>query len=125
MADKLDESMPIYVQIMNHIRRQVVSGKLKPGERMPSVRELAAEFGVNPNTMQRALAELERERLLCSERTSGRFVTKDVDLIQKLRIQEADKATAAFKQQMEALGFSMKDAADFFLKRTEKEVKVG
>ena len=125
MADKLDESMPIYVQIMNHIRRQVVSGDRKPGERMPSVRELAVEFGVNPNTMQRALAELERESLLCSERTSGRFITKDVDLIQKLRIQEANKAAAAFHQQMEALGFSKEDAADFFLRRTEKKVKVG
>ncbi|MFA5637188.1 MAG: GntR family transcriptional regulator [Anaerovoracaceae bacterium] len=125
MAGRLDESMPIYVQIMNHIRRQVVSGRLKPEDRMPSVRELAAEFGVNPNTMQRALSELEREKLLCSERTSGRFVTKDADLIQKLRIREADKAAAAFQHQMEALGFSMEDAVDFFLRRTEKEVKVG
>ncbi len=125
MAGKLDEGMPIYMQIMNQIRQQVASGKLKTGERMPSVRELAVDFGVNPNTMQRALSELEREKLLCTERTSGRFVTRDTTLIKELRMQEANKAATVFQQQMEALGFSPEEAVEFFLSGEKNVMKVG
>ena len=77
MDKQLQENMPIYMQIMQKVREAIASGELAPGVRVASVRELAGAFAVNPNTMQRALNELEREGLLVSERTSGRFVTKD------------------------------------------------
>ena len=77
MDKALNENLPIYMQIMDRIRAAIVSGELRPGAKVATVRELAEDFGVNPNTMQRALSELEREGLLISERTSGRFVTHD------------------------------------------------
>ena len=71
MDKKLSENMPIYVQIMNSVKEAIAAGEISPSERIPSVRELAQDFEVNPNTMQRALNELEREGLLVSERTAG------------------------------------------------------
>ena len=76
---------PIYAQLIGQIRAGIVSGAFSPGERLPSVRDLAAEAGVNPNTMQRALTELEREGIVHSQRTAGRFVTEYAELIRQLR----------------------------------------
>ena len=69
-----DPKFPIYLQVMEAIRKDILAGRLKPGDKVPSVRELASQLGVNPNTIQKALSELEREGLLESARTSGRFV---------------------------------------------------
>ncbi|MGI6205721.1 MAG: GntR family transcriptional regulator [Anaerovoracaceae bacterium] len=79
------EGRPIYTQIVDQMSLFIASGAVKPGERLPSVRDLAMEAGVNPNTMQRSLSELERQGLLHSERTSGRFVTDDEGVLKKLR----------------------------------------
>ena len=76
-----DNKTPIYMQIITEMKMRMVSGKLAAGEKIPSVRELAQEFEVNPNTMQRALSEMERENLFYTERTSGRFVTTDEGMI--------------------------------------------
>ena len=119
MDKKLAENMPIYVQIMNKIREAIASGELKPGDRVPSVRELAQDFEVNPNTMQRALTELEREGLLISERTSGRFVTKEIKIIEEAKIQMAQKAADDFCREMAALGFDEGEMIDFFRRRYE------
>ena len=119
MELKLDDNMPIYVQIMSRVRESIASGELAPGERVASVRELAADFEVNPNTMQRALTELEREGLLISERTAGRFVTTDRKLILQLKQQAAEEAADAFRREMGALGFSDEEMVEFFLKRCE------
>ena len=100
MDKNLQENMPIYMQIMNNVREAIASGELAPGERVASVRELAGEFEVNPNTMQRALNELEREGLLVSERTSGRFVTKDAALIGELKKRMASEAADKFRREM-------------------------
>ena len=86
MDKQLQENMPIYMQIMQKVREAIASGELAPGARVASVRELAGAFAVNPNTMQRALNELEREGLLVSERTSGRFVTKDTAQIDAMDV---------------------------------------
>ena len=99
MDKKLQENMPIYMQIMNRVRGAVASGELAPGERVASVREMAADFEVNPNTMQRALNELEREGLLVSERTAGRFVTMDRKLIAQLKREAAEDAADAFRRE--------------------------
>ena len=119
MDKKLQENMPIYMQIMNRVRSAVASGELAPGERVASVREMAADFEVNPNTMQRALDELEREGLLVSERTAGRFVTTDRNLIAQLKREAAEDAADAFRREMRSLGFSEEEMVEFFCRRCE------
>ena len=85
MSWKFDDKQPIYRQLIQQIRVMIASGVYQPNERMPSVRELALEAGVNPNTMQRALSELEKQGLMYSQRTSGRFVTDDKEALMELR----------------------------------------
>ncbi len=89
---QFDSSSPIWTQLVAEFSRRIVTGDWAPGEKMPGVRELAADLGVNPNTAQRALAELERRGLCRSERATGRFVTDDTALIDSVR---ADLATGA------------------------------
>ena len=85
MSFEFDNNKPIYLQLVDIIKLKIISKELKPGSKLSSVRDMAQEFGVNPNTMQRALSELERENLLYSQRTSGRFVTDNEDNINQLR----------------------------------------
>ena len=80
-----DSNMPIYLQIMDEIKRWIVTDIYQPSQKIPSVRELAVEFGVNPNTVQRALSELERSGLVASERTAGRFICNDTEMIKELK----------------------------------------
>ena len=89
MAWNLNSDRPIYAQILERIQMQIVSGVYQPGTKIPSVRELAADAGVNPNTMQKALAELERSGLVMTQRTSGRVVTEDLNMIKETRNQLA------------------------------------
>ena len=89
MQWQLRGDRPIYQQLMEQLTEQIVSGQLGAGDKVPPVRELAAEAGVNPNTMQRALADLEREGLMYTNRTSGRYVTEDREMIAKIREQIA------------------------------------
>ncbi len=97
--------LPIYSQLVEKIRLGIVSGELPPGTRLASVRELAAEAGVNPNTMQRALQELEREGLVFSQRTAGRFVTEDVTVIDANKRRLARGQLEGFRAAMEKLGY--------------------
>ena len=85
MSFEFDNNKPIYLQLVDIIKLKIISKELKPGSKLSSVRDMAQEFGVNPNTMQRSLSELERENLLYSQRTSGRFVTDNEDNINQLR----------------------------------------
>ncbi len=117
MDKKLEENMPIYMQIMQRVQEAVTSGELAPGDRIPSVREMASDFEVNPNTMQRALNELEREGLLISERTAGRFVTTNREKIAALKQEAAECAADTFRREMEALGFTEEEMMDFFRQR--------
>ena len=105
MQWQITNDAPVYAQLIAHIRQAIASGAFQPGERVPSVRDLALEAGVNPNTMQRALQELEREGLVFSQRTAGRFVTEE-----PMRIEEAKRALAGahierFVQSMTQLGY--------------------
>ena len=102
---------PIYAQLIGQIRAGIVSGAFSPGERLPSVRDLATEAGVNPNTMQRALAQLETEGLVRTERTSGRYVTEDTELIEQLRTEAARKLAEEFLVKMRGIGYSPARAA--------------
>lgn len=97
--------LPIYSQLVSQIKLGIVSGAFLPGERLASVRDLAMEAGVNPNTMQRALQELEREGMVYSQRTSGRFVTEDTKVIDSAKKILADRQIKSFVDSMLDLGY--------------------
>lgn len=99
-----NNSVPIYLQIVSEIKKQIVSGKLIPGERIPSVRELA-----NPNTMQKALIELEENGLIKTERTNGKFVTEDENIINKIKNDYADNLTQNYLSEMISLGITKQE----------------
>lgn len=105
MAWKFDNNMPIYVQISNIIKLQIVTNQLQPGDKLPTVRDLAETAGVNPNTVQRALSDLETEGFVYSVRTTGRFVTDNTDLISQTRHLLAEKEVDQFVRNMLDLGF--------------------
>lgn len=121
MEWKFNGSQPVYQQIMAHIRDAVLSGEYPPGSRIPSVRELAAQARVNPNTMQRALVELEREELLVSGGTMGRHVTDDRGVLDRLQRQAVEQAAQACIQRFQALGLTVEQAAAVLLEMREKK----
>ena len=102
MAWELDADRPIYAQLVERIQKEIVSGKYQPGEKLPSVRDLAAVAAVNPNTMQKAFAELERSGLIVTQRTSGRTVTEDTELI------------GNFINNMQELGYQREEIRNLF-----------
>lgn len=104
---------PIYLQLVEQLELYIISGRIPPGERLPSVREFAAEAKVNPNTMQRALTELEEHRLIYTESTNGKYITTDQKLIQKLRDRFAHEKSRAYFQSMASLGYTREEAIDF------------
>ena len=114
--------LPIYAQLITQIQQRIVTGQLQPGDRLPSVRDLAAEAGVNPNTMQRAMTELERQGLVHSQRTAGRFVTEDGATIRKLREDLARTQVQDFLVAMGQLGFAPQEIADLIQKEGEKSL---
>lgn len=105
MGWHFDSDRPIYMQLLELIQQRIITGTYEPGEQLPSVRELALEAGVNPNTMQKSMAELERTGLIYAQRTTGRFVTEDVQMIRELRQQLALDKIAVFMHSMQELGY--------------------
>lgn len=122
MAWKLDSDRPIYLQLVERIQVMIVSGLYEPGAKLPSVRDYAAEAAVNPNTMQKAFAELERSGLIITQRTNGRTVTDDVALIKQVRNQLAREQAATFMQRMEELGVSKEELAEILNEIQEETV---
>lgn len=108
-----DNERPIYIQLVEIIRIEIVSGKLKKGERLPSVRELALMTKVNPNTMQKALAELEDEKLIYTERTNGKFVTEDEKLIENIKKELAREKVNTYLNSMKDIGISLDKAIQY------------
>ena len=108
-----DNERPIYVQLVEKLRIEIVSGKLKTGERIPSVRELALTARVNPNTMQKALAELESEGLVYTERTNGKFVTDNKDLIEKVKRELAEEKVNNYIKDMKNIGITYEEAVKY------------
>jgi DNA-binding transcriptional regulator YhcF (GntR family) len=100
------DGTPIWRQIVVRIKSAVAGGRLAPGEKIASVRDLAMEAGVNPNTMQRALAQLEQEGILRTERTNGRYVTEDTKVLDALRNQLAHEVVAELYRKLRALGMN-------------------
>lgn len=105
MAWNFKNDRPIYTQLLEQIQAKIISGEYEPGQRLPSVRELAAEAAVNPNTMQRAMAELERMGLVYSQRTAGRMITDDVEKIGEMKMKVAEEIMEEFLKNMEKLGY--------------------
>ena len=87
----LDNDRPIYLQLMERIQQDIIAGIYKPGDKLPSVRDLAVEAAVNPNTMQKALSELERSGLVYAQRTSGRFITEDEQMLKEMKKEQASR----------------------------------
>ncbi len=106
MAWELDNDRPIYAQLVDRIQMQIVSGYYQPGGKLPSVRELAAEAAVNPNTMQKAFVELERSGLIITQRTNGRNVTEDTELIANIKEGMAREHMNLFFSKMKELGYA-------------------
>lgn len=104
MAWVLDSGRPIYAQIIERVQLDIITGHYRPGEKLPSVRELASEASVNPNTMQKALSELEQSGLLYTQRTSGRFITEDTELIHQMKTSLATMQVREFIRKMRQLG---------------------
>ena len=115
----LADDRPIFQQLYEQLARRIVAGFYPPGSRLPSVRDLAAEAGVNPNTMQRALAQLEQTGLAESNRTTGRTVTTDTDQIAKTRRQFVRQASQEYLKAASALGYSPEEAAALLLEKEE------
>lgn len=109
MAWDLTSDRPIFMQIIEIMQLAIVSGKYAPGDKLPSVRDLASEAAVNPNTMQKALSELERSGLVYSQRTSGRFITEDFKMIEELKANLAKEKIDEFLESMYQLGFGKEE----------------
>lgn len=109
MKNNFDPHLPIYLQMMDEIKKNIFNKTYLPGKKIPSVRELALQYSINPNTIQKSLIELEREGFLRSERAVGRFVTEDQNLINQLRKQHAQSKIKDFIQEMYAFGYDDHD----------------
>lgn len=105
MTFNFDNNIPIYVQLVEQIKIHIISGKLSAGERLPSVRDWALKYKVNPNTLQKALFELEEIGLIFTERTNGKFVTENAQLIEKYKKEYANALSKKFIEAMGEVGF--------------------
>jgi len=111
---------PIYMQLVEKIRVEIISGKFKPGERLPSVRELALTAKVNPNTMQKALIDLEELELIYTERTNGKFVTTDKKVIENMKKDLAKEISKNYLKDMQNIGINHKDSINYLLDMAEE-----
>ena len=116
----LDNNRPIYLQLMEKIQQDIISGVYHAGDSLPSVRELALEASVNPNTMQKALSELERNGLVHTQRTSGRFITEDKTMLKQLKTELAAVHIQDFLNTMKQLGFPPEEILEL-IEKTIKE----
>ena len=113
MELSFDNNIPIYIQLLEYLKIYLISGVFKSGEKLPSVRDFANEFKVNPNTMQKALAELENMNLIYTERTNGKYVTKDEKLINKLKDEYAITLAKSYINGMKKIGLGKADSIKY------------
>ena len=122
MEWNITSGRPVYVQLVEQLELALVNGVFPPGGKVPAVRELAADAGVNPNTMQRALQELESRGLLQAQRTAGRTVTADAEVLQQLRRKRAAALAAEFLRQMQALGLNRAETEELLRQPAQEEL---
>ncbi|MGN0383614.1 MAG: GntR family transcriptional regulator [Eubacterium sp.] len=120
MSWEFEDNRPIYTQLLEQIEYKIVSGEYELGSKLPSVRDLAAEASVNPNTMQRALTELEREGLVITQRTAGRFITEDMEKVREIKLNMAFNQTSDYVNKMKLLGFGADELIEF-IKRNQNQ----
>lgn len=113
MEFTFDNNIPIYIQLLEYMKIYLISGVFKCGEKLPSVREFATNFKVNPNTMQKALAKLESMKLIYTERTNGKYVTKDEKLIEKLKDEYAITLAISYFHGMKRIGLGKADSIKY------------
>ena len=113
MEFTFENNIPIYIQLLDHMKIYLISGVFKSGEKLPSVREFATTFKVNPNTMQKALSELENMNLIYTERTNGKYVTKDKKVIEKLKDEYATTLAKSYFQGMKRIGLGKADSIKY------------
>ena len=116
-----NNNLPIYIQIMDYLKKQIIINELKEGEKLPSVRELSTKMKVNPNTIQRSYQELERENLVFTQRGMGTFVTEDKNTIKKLKKNMASNVINNFVKDMKSLGYSLEDMIDLINENVKEE----
>ncbi len=121
MSWSFDSERPIYAQLIDMVKQRIANGSYPPGSRLDSVRDMAAEAGVNPNTMQKALTELERMGLVYAQRTAGRYITDDPNAIRAMRQTLAEEKIAGFCKEMKALGFTGGELAALVARAIEEE----
>lgn len=120
---KFTADQPVYQQIMSAVRGAILAGEWLPGDRIPSVRDLSAQASVNPNTMQRALTELEREGILVGAGTTGRMVTADPEILSDMKVRIQDELVREYAAKFAAIGLTPAQAAQLFLQMdVDKEV---
>lgn len=117
---KFESNLPIYVQIVDYIKRQIIKKELKEGDKLPSVRDIATELKVNPNTIQRSYQELERENLVFTQRGMGTFVTEDSNILNELKRNMATNMVNDFVENMKEIGFNIDEMIDL-IKLNDKE----
>ena len=113
MKFEFDNNIPIYIQLVEQLQMYIISGKIKPGEKLPSVRDLALQTKVNPNTMQKALNELEELNLIYTERTNGKYVTTNKKLIDKLKYKYAKEISNKYFENMQNIGLTKDEVIEY------------
>ena len=120
MNFEIDPRIPIYVQIVQHIKKKIISEEIKGGERLPSVRDYAIDFKVNPNTIQRVYTELESENLIFTQRGIGKFVTEDKAVIKGLKMDIFNETIETFIRDSKELGFSKEEIVTIISERFQE-----
>ena len=113
MKFDFDNDRPIYIQLLEKLRISIISGYFSLGSRLPSVRELALSIKVNPNTVQKALSELENEKLIYTDRTNGKYVTNDKKLLNKIKNEIAKNIVKEYINNMKDIGLTLEDAVNY------------
>lgn len=121
MSWDIDNNKPVYIQLVEQLKSKIISGEFKAGEKIDSVRSLAEDAQVNPNTMQKALVELEREELVFSKRTSGRFVTDDKEKIKSMKKEVANEEIKNLKINLKRLGFTKDEIINLVISNIKEE----
>ncbi len=121
MNYKFADNTPIYVQLIELLKTDIVSGKYQPGDKLPAVRDIAVTYGVNPNTVQRAFAELERDGLVKADRTSGKFVTEDKKAIDELLKELSKNYIDELFEILNSLGLNDEEIARLLKERSKKK----
>lgn len=123
MSYSFDNSIPIYLQIMDIIQLEIISKKVLPGQKLPSIREYSEKFNVNPNTVQKALLNLEYNSLIYTERTNGKFITKDIKIIDNIRKKIAKEKIDKFLDDMTKIGYDFNEIKNLINKEKSQNGK--